>query len=697
MDDQPGSHDSISGHFSFHQENRFSPYDPLNDFTNLPGYGSFTQNRGQNLGLSWTRMFNPRWLNEFRFGFNRLRARVLQEHHGQNKSKELGFPNVLTNPVNLGFPNVDLLGFDGIGEPINYPQERVHNIFHFADNMAWSRGGAHSLKMGADIRKVHLDSYLDFLSRGEWFFLGGFRGTPAVALIQLLSGLPDYAIAVKGNTESGLRTKSLSFYFQDDVRIVKRFTLNLGIRYEYNSPPTEVENRFSIPDLSSKSITCTPQPECQFIPVGESGAAYQPDRNNLAPRIGFALRPLSTTRFVLRGSYGIFYDAGILNLNIFPRMNPPFFQVYFFPNTGRSTIQTILSQSGSAVVQPNMIAPDYRDGYMQHRYFGAQYELQPNWVLDVAYSGSKGTHLTGTRDLNQPQPGIGIGQYPQFNSILLIESRASSSYNALLVRSERRFSRGIAFLAAYTFSKSIDDSSAIFGGGVDPGIPQNSLNVRAERGLSDYHAKHRVVASYIYDLPFGKGRRWLGRPTTINRLLGNWRATGIVTFQTGHPFTVNRGTTASRTAITAFGIPDRPNLVADPYVAGPVPNHPDPLCRKTRSQGGRAADQVYEAESWFNPCAFSNPGLGNFGNAGRNIMISPDYKNFDFAIMKDFRLPGDKKLVQVRAEAFNLFNHPNFDAPNRNFDSSRFGELFSANTYGNKPPRQIQLGLKFVF
>jgi len=699
VDRHAGSNNTFSGHYALFNENRFNPFDPVNAFTSLPGYGSFTLNRGQNAGLTWTHVLSSRRVNELRFGFNRLGASVLQEHHRQNMSQALGFPTALTNPVDLGFPNVSLLGFDGIGEPISYPQDRHGTTFHVVDNVAWN-SGRHQFKFGADLRRIQMNSYLDFLARGAWFFLGGLSGNPGIALAQTLVGMPDFAISVKGDTLNGLRTSGLNYYLQDDIRVAPRLLLNVGLRYEYNSPPVEIRDRFSVPDLSARSLGCSPAPDCQFLRAGTHGiprATYGKDLNNIAPRIGVAWRPLKTERFVVRSAYGIFYDVGILNVNIFPRMNPPFYKLFFTPNNGTNTIQDILNQPGEAVVQPNMIARDLRDAYMQQWNADLQYELRPNWMIDLAYVGSKGTHLAGPRDLNQARPDTEAVSYPQFSSILAVESQASSSYNALQFRSERRMARGLAFLAAYTWSKSVDDLSAVFSGNVGSGLPQDSENRRAEHGLSDFHAHHRFAFSHLYDLPFGGGRRWAKGPGLGKHLLGNWQVGGILTLQTGHPFTVNRGATLAGTALTAFGIPDRPDLLADPFRPGPVLSHSDPACHSTQSRGGRAADRVRRPQSWFNPCAFDTPKPGRFGNAGRNNVIGPGVRNLDFSLSRSIPLRNGGRRLQLRAESFNLVNHPNFDIPNRTFDAPTFAMVLSANAYGNKPPRQTQLGFRYVF
>jgi len=700
LDRQAGSNNTFSGHYSLFNENRFNASDPVNSFTNLPGYGSLTLNRGQSVGFTWTHVFNPRWVNEFRLGFNRLRAGALQQHYGVNVSQQLGFPTVLTRPVDLGIPNVSILGFDGVGDPVNYPQDRHDNTFQFGDDLAWNRG-LNQFKIGADVRRFQLNSYLDFISRGEWFFQGGMSGDPLVALSYLLLGMPDYAVAVHGDTVNGLRTTAYNFYLQDDIRVKPRLTLNAGIRYEYNTPPIEVQDRFSVPDLSANSLGCSPFPDCQFIRAGTNGiprGIYSPTRTNFAPRLGLAWRPLKTERFVLRAGYGIFYDVGIMNANIFPRFNPPFFSISYFPNNPYEpmVIQNILDQPGFPT-QPNMISPRYREGYMQQWNLDLQYEVKANWMIDLAYVGTKGTHLQAPRDLNQPDLVTGELPYLQFSSILFMESRAASNYHALQFRSEKRVSKGLAFLAAYTFSKSIDDSSAVFAGSVGSGLPQDSRNLHAERGLSDFDTRHRLAFSYLYDLPFGAGQRWLNQEGALYHLLGNWQISGILTLQTGRPFTVNMATARNSASITSFGISDRPDLIANPFMAGPVAANSDPRCQATISQGGLAADQVRVAQSWFNPCAFDVPPSDRFGSEGRNVLTGPGTNNLDFAVFKSFHVRKEKNLLQLRAEIFNLFNHPLFDIPNHVFPGATFGRVASANFYGNRPPRQLQLGFKYIF
>ncbi len=701
VDHHAGPNDTLSAHWAIFDQDQFNPFDPVNAFTNLPGYGSFTLNDGQNGGLSWAHVFTSAEINEFRLGYNRMRAGAFQQSSGQNISAQLGFPDVLTNPVDLGYPDVNILGFDGIGEPLNYPQDRHDTTVHLSDNLSVIKG-RNQFKFGADIRDIQIDNYLDFVARGDFFFEAGtedgMAGTPLEALAQTAVGIPDYAVGVSGNTFNTVRSIGMNYYIQDDIHVVPRLLLNVGMRYEYNSPGVEDHNRFSVPDLSANSATCTPVPDCQFIQAGTDGvprATYTPTPTDFAPRIGVAWRPMKTERWVVRSAYGIFYDVGIFNINVFPRFNPPFYDLAYYANSGSNTIQNILSQPANAIVEPNMIARNFRDAYMQQWNVDLQYEIKPNWMVDLAYVGSKGTHLADVRDLNEVNPATGLAPYPQFSSVLYVQSAADSTYNSLQFRSERRVAEGLTFLGAYTFSKSLDDVSSVFAGSVGSGLPQNSNDIQADRGLSDFNAKHRFVFSSVYDLPLG--RKWITNPGWRRSLLGNWQAAGILTAQTGSPFTVNLASSQSGSAIAAFGNPYRPDLVSSPYLSGPVMSNPDPACHTTISQGGAAADVVNQPGSWFNTCAFAQPPAGQFGNAGRNIMTGPDLQNLDFSMYKNIMLRRESHRLQLRGEVFNLFNHPNFDIPNHVFGTPNFGQVLSANEYGNKPPRQIQLGLKYIF
>lgn len=676
LDHEVGPNDRVSAHYGLSDTDMLTPYDPFTAFTSLPGYGDFYRNRGQNLGLTYTHIFSGQLINELRPGFNRASGAIIQQSLGTDHSHQMGFPAGSRNARDFGYPELVIAGFDSIGEPYNTPQSRHGSTFQLADTLAWNRG-RHQLRFGADVRRVRLNFFLDGLSRGEWIFVGAFTGDP---LQDLLRGLPVAAVQTFGSTDTGIRTTAQNYFVQDDFHVSPRFTWNAGLRYEYNSPPVDIRNRLSVPDWSTASAACAPVPDCQFRLAGTGAiprATYTGSARDFAPRIGFAWRPTASNRLVVRSAYGIFYDVGILNFNVAPRFNPPFFGAHLFLNDGMRNIQSIVQVSPfGSPVNPSFISPHYRDGYLQQWNVDVQHEVAPGTVLDIAYVGAKGTHLIDTRNFNQPRPG-GAPPFPQFGPAQIYESEANSSYHSLQVRGERRFEKGLTFLAAYTWSKSLDDASSLFAPATEPSFPQDSLNLRAERARSSFDATHRFVLSAIHDLPLGL------------------QLSGILSLQTGHPFTVNRAIDQSGTGTFVLAHADRPDQVGDPFKAGPVPSNSNPACRATQSQGGLAADAVRRPESWFNPCAF-DAAPGRFGNAGRNSLTGPGFANLDFAVLKNFGLRETQRL-QLRIEAFNLLNHPNFDTPSRVYDSPNFGKVLSSNAYGVKPPRQIQVALKYIF
>lgn len=688
--------DTLSGHYAAFDEHRFNPFDPgIPSFSNLPGYGSPEDTLGQNIGITWVHVFGPNTINEAKLGFNRNTFGGYLDNQGNQVIP--GFPTMLQRPVDQGYPDVEITGYDGIGGSTSLPMDRHNNTWNLADNLAWHpafNGGRHQFNFGVNYLAIGNNTYIDEFSRGFWDFLG----VTGNSIEDLLLGVPAIAVSVSGNTSIDLRTHDAAVYAQDDIRATSHLTLNAGLRYEYSSPPIDTSNRLSIPDLSANSAACSPKPACMFLIAGTHGiprGIYRPDRNDFAPRAGLAWRPFHTGRYVVRSAYGIFYDVTILNTNFGSRLNPPFYPVEIHINSGADNTQTIFNSPLTFPLSFTM-PENFRNAYIQQWTFGNQFQAARGLVFDVAYVGSKGTRLPLRRDNNQPAPGS-IPPYPQFTTMQQIASIADSTYNSLQARAVRRYGNGLEFLAAYTWSKSIDDASQLFSTAVDPGFPQNSNNLRAERALSDFDARQRFVASYVYQTPTLNDRFNFTGGHAIASLLSHWTLGGIASVQTGRPFTVNRSVLQSRTGVQAYI--DRPDQVSDPMKPGPVTANADPACYKTVSQGGRAADATRTPSSWFNPCAFSNPNLLGqirFGTAGRNSVIGPGSVDFDISLMR-IQPIAEKNSLQLRADLFNVFNHPNFDVPDRIFDDPTFGALISSNAYGNRPPRQLQLGARFSF
>lgn len=696
LDHHINSVDNLSGHYALFDQHRFNPFDPgIPSFSNLPGYGSPEDTLGQNVGIGWIHVFGPETINEAKFGFNRNTFGGFLANQGDQTIP--GFRTMLSRPVDQGYPDVQITGYDGIGGSTSLPMDRHNNTFNIGDNVAWHpafNGGRHQFNFGVDYLNIANNSYIDEFSRGFWDFLG-ITGN---SIEDLLLGVPAVAVSVSGNTSIDLRTSDTAVYAQDDVRLNQHFTLNAGVRYEYASPPYDTGNRLSIPDLSTNSAVCSPKPACMFLIAGTHGiprGIYRPDRDDFAPRIGFAWRPLKTDRYVVRSAYGIFYDVTILNTSFGSRLNPPYYPVEAFINSGTNDIQNIFSSPINFPISFTM-PENFRDAYVQQWNFGNQIEAAKGLVFDLAFVGSKGTRLPLRRDANQPAPG-GVAPYPQFTTMQQIDSIGDSTYNSLQVRAVRRYANGLEFLTGYTWSKSIDDASQLFSTAVDPGFPQNSNNLRAERALSDFDARQRFVASYVYEEPPLAKLSGFAASPVVSALLSHWTLGGTASVQTGRPFTVNRSVLQSQTGIQAYI--DRPDQVSDPTKAGPVMANADPTCYKTISEGGRAADVIGKPWSWFNSCAFSNPNLLGeirFGTAPRNSVIGPGFVDFDLSVMRNQKI-AEKATLQFRADLFNLFNHPNFDVPDRIFDSPTFGSLISANAYGNRPPRQLQLGVRCSF
>ena len=678
-----GSSDNLSGHYALSMGKRENPFDPLAPYTQLPGYGTTVITNGQNGGISWNHIFNASIVNEFRAGFNGEEGTFTQADKTDHNTR-LGFPTVLTDPIDLGFPNVAVAGFDGIGQPTNTPQDHPTYTLHMMNNFAWNpafNGGRHQFKVGGEFRRYFYHLLFDTSARGIWSFNGNAT-TPS--LVQLLRGTPSTAQRVDKGVVMDLYQNSFGAYVHDDFRVTSRLTMNLGVRYEYYAPVTEGKGELSVPDLSPASATCTLKPGCQFIVAGTGGipdATYLPDRNNFAPRLGFAWRPLDSDKLVVRSGFGIYYDQTLLNAHLNGRLNPPFRITQLIVNPGDATIQSIFNES-PAQTPPggSSMSLNYRDPYQAQWNVGTQFAPFGNLLFDVAYVGNRGVGLSRFRRINQPAPGQPT-PLPQFQPTLqTIDNSAESTYKALQVKVEKRSAAGLNLLTSYTWSDCVDNG-AFFGSGASGGtVPQDPRNLDAERGKCQYNTDHRFVTNLVYRLPFGAGRQML-TSGILSTLLGNWDVSGILTLQSGHPFTVTRGVPQSGTVPT--GGSDRPDLVGDPFVAGPVAANPTCV----------APSEVRTTINWFNPCAYM-AAPGRFGTGPRSNLVGPRFDNLDISLLREIAMPGDGRRVRVELQVFNVLNIAHYNLPVGNFDSRNFSKILQANA---GPPRQIQIGLRYSF
>ena len=638
----------------------------------VPGYGNEVPRRSQNAMIGLTHVFSPTLVNDTRFAFNRVASAVNQENQGTSINRAVGLPELSSNPRDFGLSFITVTGVSSLGHEGNNPQQTATNTFQILDTATLVQGN-HLFKFGGDIRFVQQNGFRDVQSRGLLNF-SPFAYT-GVALADLLLGLPLVTGGAHVDNAQHLRTHSYHFFVNDSFRVRRNVTLSAGLRYEYTSPAVDATDRANLYDPATRSL----------VQVGTSGmprGGYDSDKNNFAPRVGLAWTIGSEGNTVIRTGYGVYYDTSPLAPGEALYFNNPYFNFnLFFPLPGLPITLSNPFPTFFPFPLPDSaqaIQRDLRTPYMQHWNLNVQQQLGRNRVLEVGYVGSAGTKLLSARDLNQPQPSAlppGLPfvprPVPQFDEINTIESRASSNYHSLQARLQQRLSAGLAMLASYTWSKSIDDASNFFPSAGDPNYPQNSYDLAAERGRSNFDVAHRLSVSYVYDLPFGKGQRYVSDDGGWSKILTGWQTSGIVTLQTGRPFTVAllREFDNSGTGISAlgFGANDRPNIAGDPTLGQPSP------------------------ERWFNTDAFVFPPLGTFGNAGRNILDGPGYHNVNASLVKNTALSETLNL-QFRAEFFNLFNHPNFNLPDNFLGSPSFGQITSA-----REPRHIQFGLKLLF
>jgi hypothetical protein len=682
---------TLFGRYSFVDTLTFRP-------APLPGLGegSFNDAFGDNdmrsqglaLGLTWT--VSPTLVGDIRFGYSRGDYYTTPPNYGVDGPAQIGLKNVPSDPaITGGVPKVNVQGFDAVGRHTSTPQFQTPRSWNPRATFSLSRG-EHFIKFGGEF--LHVQTRINDLNAtiGRMNFENRFTNR---AVGDLLLGLPSQ-LALTSYTVMD-QGQDMQFYFiQDDYRVSPKLTANVGLRYEYATPPRERDNQFANFDPATGTMI--------FASDGDvfDRALIHPDRNNVAPRIGFAYTPAS--RWVVRGGYGVFYThtvrqgrEGLLGFN------PPYLVDNLLQTgvTGSAAIASaapfrLVNGYPSGLLDPNTLAPtisrraqdaNQRTPYIQQYNIGVQYELMSDIVLDVAYVGNKGTKLNGFRNLNQRavitnpdgSQAAGARPYPAFGDIQWMENRVSSTYSSFQLRLEKRFTNGLTGNVSYTLGEALSGapdhiSTSGGGAGIDTGVfrePQDGNNLRAEYGPTEFDIRHRFVASYIWELPFGRWRHWGNSwNRAMDLALGGWQVTGIHVLQSGLALTATLG--GANVVNLGGERRARPNLVGEPEL----------------SESQRTLAR------WFNTDAFAAFAVPQaFGNAGVGIMRGPGLANFDFTFAKNFQVT-DRRYFQFRTEIFNAFNHPNFGPPNIARDSSGFGQILSA-----APARIIQFGLKFYF
>ena len=680
--------------------------DPLSTAgANVPGFPVGEEHRAQNFVATETHTFSSSLAGLVRLSF--LRNKFLYDEHLNHTTPEsLGFQYQPTLDVSIGPPFIQVAGFASVGDPITGPRNSWDNKLDINGSLTWVRGH-HEFKFGGGYGYERLNVLQGIATNGFFVFADFPVNNPFASF---LFGQPVFFLQGGGDFSRNIRGHDLNLYAQDTYKVTSRLTLNYGLRYELPFPYTEMKNRQNLWIPGRQSVVFPSAPEGLLYP-GDPGVPkglIQTDKKAFAPRLGLAWDPDGKGKLLVSAAYGLFYDpyytgqGGPLQdpISAPPYLQTPQIQIPNFSdpyngqnpfNGGFATPMTLLALS------PNLSLP-----YAQDWNLNVQRSFGSSWLFEVGYIGTKGTKLprfiegnpavfvpgqTTTQNADQRRlySGCTVAQPSPctYSSVGEIAGIANSTYHALQTSLTKRFSQGFSMLASYTFSKTLDDVSSfnITGSASqstagENDLAQNPFDLSAEHGRSLFDARHRFVISYQWDLPFfAHSGQWYAK------ILGGWHANGITTFQTGTPFTVydSAGVSAQGGAPEISGFPsDRPDLVGDPNT-GTCPN------------GAKAGGP----NCWFNSNAFQrldiNTQIGQFGNAGRNILTAPGVQQWDFSLLKDFRFTESKKL-QFRAEFFNIFNHANFGVPVNDMNSPNVGQVQTASD-----GRLIQLALKFAF
>jgi hypothetical protein len=684
----------------------------------VPGFGGTANLNQRVFSLDDIHIFSPSLVNSAHFGFGFITTGSQPQE--PYSSQQLGIASPL-NGLFPGMPEISVANFFDVGANPFADNSGVEKTYGAGDTLSWQKG-RHALKFGVEYKHHDLNADFNLYTRGQIFFLG-FSGNPFTDFLGGFFDLTGLTIMGSGVNNRDVRAQDWGTFVNDEWRVTDRFTLTLGLRYDYFGAFTEAEGRFVGFDPTKVQTTPLPAPfpagsvaitggfvqasnaknPVAGIPLGQD-SLVPPDKNNFAPRIGFAWQPLSSTkRFVVRGGYGVYYDRAnsrllnnqLLNFPYYtlaqafttpiaqPFVNVPqpssyplqFNNPAIFPFGGPPALLPAAVAGGFAVVSANGIYPDihdFRTPYIQQYSLGIQNEFAHNWLLDVSFVGSAGRKLYRLVDVNQAiapiagapgllSPGLSSLAVQGFG-VHLMQSSSNSSYNSLQLGLTKRFSNGLQFLASYTYSHSLDDYSGDATGTSDVSVVPGNETILDNHASSDFDRRHRFVFSGIYDLPeFYKGDSRFAK-----QAVNGWELASVLTLQSGTPFSVLTNDTAFVAAR------------AD-AVAGCNPN-----------LGGSVSSRLGK---YFNTACFTPADtLGDFGTTGRNILRGPNQRNVDISLIKHFPIT-EKAKFEFRTEFFNAFNIVSFANPINILASANAGQIVSTTT----GPRVIQFALKFDF
>jgi hypothetical protein len=625
-----------------------------------------------------TFLITPNLVNELRIGYNRAYALNAAQSYGgatNNWVQQVGLQNLAggTDPIDYGRPNFAISGYSGQGEG-TLTQGATENIYSLSDGIS-DVFGRHTLQAGVQLQNRRFFQITEVPPRGSFTFNGQFSGN---AVADYLLGYCSTCQGALGSSRSDYVDNTVSFYVNDIFRVNSRLTLELGLRYEYIAPFKEQANQEAAFDPSTGKIGyhVVPQnlpPAVAALAINQNGyypaGIIKPDLNNWAPRVGVAYRILNKT--VIRSGFGVFFDNNNLNELQFTRLLPPFYVSYTYqPTVNNPTSVNTLFPSLSQVTSlpaPFSVDPANAVPYVTEWNFSIQQTFAKDFLLEVAYTGSEGHKLSKRWNQNAATtfsstiPLVNRLPFPSYQPGMLTSSNmGNSNFNAMSIRLEKRYSAGLYFLSNFQWSKNIDNGS----GEVDSNDTAYLTNFNLDRGLANYDQRYRAVESFGYELPFGKGKRWLGNRGFLTAIAGNWQLQGIVTLLSGFHFTPSGANVCN----CGSYVPQRINPTG---VAWSLDNATPNL--------------------WYNPLAFTQPANGFQGTVGRTVVLGPGFQTFDISAVKNFVI-FEHLRAQFRGEFFDMFNRPNFGTPDMTITDKAAGAITQA--YDG---RDIQFGLKLIF
>jgi len=701
LDHQLTPKDSFFATFSFGNVSNTRP-DPL---PGLAGGGTFSghvNNLARSAGLSDVHTFSSNKINEIKLGYTRYVVEATPNFAGQNVAGQVGIPGIFdpNNPLATGgLPFIGFTTVAPLGTTDWFPEFLRENNYQVIDSFTLVHG-RHSFKIGGDLKRRQHGFFQTQNSRGDFYFdplmtenLGDGSGGSDVA--SFLLGYPSSAFRDGQKGTFGMRWWEFSSYFMDDFRASSRLTLNLGLRYDLFTPMVEQHNRLANFDFATGQFVAPGMPG-----VSASGNVVT-DKNNFGPRIGFAWTPWNE-KTVVRGGYGIFYDVQADQNDAELAYNPTglFFSQNITANPANIPT-TRLSTGLPTPVYPTLQDPsgrasaalfNNRTAYIEEWNLNVQRSLSNTAVLQVAYVGTHGVKLSTLSNLNQPHqpldsnfsdPTGNFGRpyfstVPNIGPIRTMQNQAGSISHSLQVRFEKRFARDWSMLSAYTWQHTIGQVTEN-----EWEEPQNTYNRKAERGNNPPDFRHQFTSAWSYELPFGPGKRYLAGQGPAHWLVGGWQLNGIIAMYSGQAF--NPVLSFDPTNTGSGGA--RPDIVGNPY------NFSNAM-----SAGCPSNQQTIAC--WYNPAAFAIPAVAPgqtfatlFGNASRGLLRGPAQYNVDFSVFKNFALKEDQTL-QLRGEAFNLLNTPEFGLPYNAVDVTGAAGSISNTVHSS---RQLQIAVKYTF